>query len=210
MRTWEAKLSAKINLNKIAMSMAVEERDQSLTTNSGSLSNPSLEGDESNNISGYNGKIGKEGTLVESVSVLDDGHITVKEESVRDSMKLTIGNLVVSDIVGPEEHSLEGQLVMEMNMDNRLNHTGKKDEIVPFRHSGPDTNPSTPCKIEIMRDKCSSYCKKRSEASCEVEHIKDESTDGEYQHFVKMIRQLKYEGYIKRSFRVKFLTWATS
>ncbi|KAF6136369.1 hypothetical protein GIB67_028059 [Kingdonia uniflora] len=173
MRTWEGKLSAKINLNKIALSMEVEERDQSPTTNCGSLSNPSSEGDESNNISGCNGKIGKEGTSVESVFVLDDEHITDKEESVKDSMKSTIGNLVVSDIVGPEEHSLEGQPVKEMNIDNRLNHTAKKDEIVPFRHSGPDTNSSTPCKIKIFRDKCSSYCKKRSEASCEVEHIKD-------------------------------------
>ncbi|KAF6146848.1 hypothetical protein GIB67_018501 [Kingdonia uniflora] len=172
-----------------------------------SLSNPSLEGDESNNISGYNGKIGKEGTLVESVSVLDDKHITVKEESERDSMKSTIGNLVVSDIVGPKKHSLEGQPVEEMNIDNGLNHTKKKDEIVPFRHSGPDANPITPYKMEILRDKCSSYCKKRSEASCEVEHIKDGSTDGEYEHFLKMIRQLECEGHIEKSFRVKFLTW---
>ncbi|KAF6142311.1 hypothetical protein GIB67_023336 [Kingdonia uniflora] len=207
MRTWEAKLSTKINLNKIAKSVAVEERDQSPTTNSSSLSNPSSEGDESNNISGYNGKIGKEGTPVESVSVLDEEHITVKEESERDSMKSTIGNLVVSDIVGPEKHSLEGQPVEELNIDNGLNHNEKKNEIVPFRHSGPDANPITPCKMEILRDKCSSYCKKRSEASCEVEHIKDGSTDGEYEHFVKMIRQLECEGHIEKSFRVKFLTW---
>ncbi|KAF6156477.1 hypothetical protein GIB67_011278 [Kingdonia uniflora] len=121
-------------------------------------------------------------------------------------MKSTIGNLMVSDIVGPKKHSLEGQPVEEMNIDNGLNHTKKKDEIVPFRHSGPDANPITPCKMEILRDKCCNYCKKRSEASCEVEHIKDGSTDGEYEHFLKMIRQLECEGHIEKSFRVKFLT----
>ncbi|KAF6152961.1 hypothetical protein GIB67_021566 [Kingdonia uniflora] len=157
MRTWEVKLLTMINLNKIVMSVAVEERDQSRTTNKNSLSNPSSEGDESNSISGYNGKIGKEGTPVESVSVLNDEHITVKEESERDSMKLTIGNLVVSDIMRPKKHLLEGQPVEVMNIYNGLNYTEKKDEIVPFRHSGPDVNLITPCKMEILKDKCSSY-----------------------------------------------------
>ncbi|XP_010247403.1 PREDICTED: VIN3-like protein 2 isoform X2 [Nelumbo nucifera] len=154
---------------------AVVNRSQSPTTNSSSVSNPSSEGDESNNIITYDDAskdasdcqnmstgLGEEETQGDVASALDEEHAiaalepmpnsTTQTDSQRGSTNSTENQM--SDVKADNKHSPEeGRLVEETSTDTGL-HTpvGKELDVVPYGHLSDAVVPITPCKLEISKD----------------------------------------------------------
>ncbi|KAL5699198.1 hypothetical protein ACHQM5_030137 [Ranunculus cassubicifolius] len=181
----------------------ISERDQSPTTNSSSLSNPSSEGDESNNITTYdppkpnniNGLSSKgiEDIPADSVSVLDEERGTWEDCSVHNT------NPIMS------------QLLIDTPKTMNLNHPTKPIEpkagplfTTPTKPTRDGTGPSHEEKVTEI----GSSTKKKNNARPDEEYIRDDGTfEKEYTYCVKKIRELECDGYIEKNFRLKFLTW---
>ncbi|KAF9613864.1 hypothetical protein IFM89_012412 [Coptis chinensis] len=230
----------------------VAERDESPTTNSSSLcclSNPSSEGDESNNNSAYRERVGDlSGKGIEempgdSISALDEERttwevgsvhdLTIKTETHRNSLTPTTSQNI-TDIPKPKCVSPEGQFVKELSTGNGSNCSGRNDlEIVPYVRGSDADLVIVPSKTGITKDspgssvrpehsddelhngsgkpgkvtEVGSSTKKKSKARLGEDFHIDGSIEKEYALCVKTIRQLECEGYLEKTFRLKFLTW---
>lgn len=185
---------------------------ESPKTNSSGLSNPSAEGNESNNTpdssSGFQEKpeankdSEKVGTPVNSGSGLDeDPNPTVRE--------------VQKDLINCIEQNQTSDVPKSDNESNTAN--GNETmmgtlPVTPLRLESNKPNPSCnslengPSKPEKVPGSSS---KKSGGVKFEKNFTKDGSSsmEGEYEYCVKVIRWLECEGHIETSFRVKFLTW---
>ncbi|PIA26179.1 hypothetical protein AQUCO_09600026v1 [Aquilegia coerulea] len=167
--TWEVTFTTSGDVDDGTNNL-VSERDQSPTTNSSSLSNPSSEGDESNNITAYRERVdlsgkGLQETPADSISVLEDERTwedvsvhnsAIQSESLRNSTSPISGGQI-NDIPQPKSLLPEGQFINGLSTFNGSNCSGKKDmEIVPHEQ-GSNVNPFlTPTKIAISKDRPSS------------------------------------------------------
>ncbi|KAG2699366.1 hypothetical protein I3760_07G190400 [Carya illinoinensis] len=228
-------------------------RSQSPATNCSSLSNPSSVEDETNNITPYSDQADKradnyltyckdankfisvkgcddalcsdmvERNPADLVSVLDEEHALQKVGPGSNSDVLELEN----------KNSQDNQITEDISTDDGSNspvQTGK--ECVPFVSKSEAGLPTTPCKLEVLKDGVgrsgrSKFCSRDLENGIgKVEEPQDGSTskkrsmerrDGEcaangisdrdFEYYVKLIRWLECEGHVEKNFRQKFLTW---
>lgn len=179
------------------------ERSQSPLTNcNSSLSNPSSEEDESNNImpcltldNDHNiisGNLLDATNGTDSACVVDEEHNLEKIDSLPNSDALKLKNMQAIDIERVED---------DIGSDT------------PNRADIETGLPITPCRMEISKPnkdpdngsvkgddpQVGSSSKKRSGPSGD--------SGRDFEHYVKVIRWLECEGHIEKNFRQKFLTW---
>lgn len=165
---------------------------------------------------------GGRGPATDSVSLLDEEHITKKSGMLSDAIVTKL----------EDKHSSEVHIIEDRSMNNGSNSTVQDgSKSTPFPGSSEAGLPVTPCKMEIIKDvlgrsgrsKCSakdrengsggedprhgSTSKKRSTERQDVDCTTNGISDKDFEYYVKLIRWLECEGHIEKNFRQKFLTW---
>ncbi|KAK6127083.1 hypothetical protein DH2020_039167 [Rehmannia glutinosa] len=187
------------------------ERSQSPTTNCSSLSNPSSEEDETNNIIPCNEDENREDNYIPFNGNADKTDKSQKETNPNGDALLIASN----------KESSNDRMVEETSTDNgsdRPLHTGL--ECVPYVDSSEANLPITPCKFENLKDDIGRSNRPKSSGK-EIGSERDEEPqagssskkmcnsigDKDFEYYVKVVRWLECDGHIETTFRQKFLTW---
>lgn len=162
------------------------------------------------------------GTAKDSVSLLDEEHVTKKTGMLPDP--------IVSKL--EDRHSSEVHIIEDTSMNNGSNSAIQEGtKCTPFVSSSEAGLPVTPCKMEILKDvlgrsgrlksstkdrengsggeelRHGSTSKKRSAERQDADCTANGISDKDFEYYVKLIRWLECEGHIEKNFRQKFLTW---
>ncbi|XP_023516105.1 VIN3-like protein 2 [Cucurbita pepo subsp. pepo] len=162
------------------------------------------------------------GTAKDSVSLLDEDHVTRKSSMLPDPS--------VSKL--EDGHSSDVHIIEDTSMNNGSNSAIQEGtKCAPFVSSSEAGLPVTPCKMEILKDvlgrsgrlKSSAKdretgsggeerrhgrtSKKRSAERQDADCAANGISDKDFEYYVKLIRWLECEGHIEKNFRQKFLTW---
>lgn len=166
---------------------------------------------------------GEGGTAADAASVLDEEH----------AIPMAVCMPSPDVLMQEKKHSAEGQLAEEMSNDNGSDTPAQTGlECVPYMGSSDAGLPITPCKMDTLKDiqgrngrlksnnkdmqngiikgdepQDGSTSKKRSGERQDKECTATDLSDGDFEHYVKVIRWLECEGHIEKNFRQKFLTW---
>ncbi|XP_038878887.1 VIN3-like protein 2 [Benincasa hispida] len=162
------------------------------------------------------------GTTKDSVSLLDEEHVTRKS-----------GTLPAANVSKLEDrHSSEVHIIEDTSINNGSNTAIQKgSKCTPFVSSSEAGLPVTPCKMEILKDvlgrsgrskssakdrdngsgreelRHGSTSKKRSVERQDADCTANGISDKDFEYYVKLIRWLECEGHVEKNFRQKFLTW---
>ncbi|KAG7021720.1 VIN3-like protein 2 [Cucurbita argyrosperma subsp. argyrosperma] len=161
-------------------------------------------------------------TAKDSVSLLDEKHVTKKSGMLPDPNVSKLEDKQCSEV-----HIIEDTSVN--NGSNSAVQEGTK--CPPFVNSSGAGLPATPCKMEILKDvlgrsgrskssakdrengsggdklRHGSKSKKRSAEIRDADCTANGISDKDFEYYVKLIRWLECEGHIDKNFRQKFLTW---
>lgn len=166
--------------------------------------------------------VGGGGTAKDSVSLLDEEHLTKKS-----------GLLPDHDVLKLEDgQSSEVHIIEDARMNNGSNSSiRERTKCTPLVSSSEAGLPVTPCKMEILKDVLGRSgrsksgakdrengsggeelqhgitSKKRSAERQDVDCTAHGISDKDFEYYVKLIRWLECEGHIEKNFRQKFLTW---
>ncbi|KAL5977754.1 hypothetical protein ACLOJK_036762 [Asimina triloba] len=174
----------------------------------------------------------QEETPVESISALDEEHVTgdagsepnltIQAGSQRDSTNSSEDNLASIVPKLDDNHHSKGPLIEDISTGNESNTPTM--EAVPFR-SFDAPLPATPHKLEMVGQtkpinsetknrpirsddpQAGSSSRKRTLVRREEMCDEDGSMERDYAYSVKIVRWLECEGHVEKNFRVKFLTW---
>ncbi|PKA51400.1 VIN3-like protein 2 [Apostasia shenzhenica] len=206
--------------NDVITSLAAKE--MSPETNSSGLSNPTSEGNGSDNTG-----------LYADLNKVPDSYFGYREKpEVMDSDKSCVQTYSCRGISQEETPGLSGSaLDEEPNSTLNIEHNQTLDVPKSDNESQPNAGneiinasplPATPCMLEAGSAKSSisllfengppklewePRSSKKNSGKCEVFSKGDGPMEGEYEYCVKMIWWLECKGHIESSFRVKFLTW---